>query len=244
MRASTIALPSILAAIVLACPRPAEAMSCIDHAWETMDVTLEGVTSGGEPVDPPAELKPLDQLLNSSSQGKSILFWEKENMGFAKFYELAETAQPTPGAASYLDAYSEWTLETGCHYEVSYTPILPGRYPFQEEHGSGGTTSAGVDDPVLIVPPDRETVTLEFEVAGVQYAARYEVTCAYFEWDGSKSCAITSTADGTPPPPPPVQPARAGCANCSTTGAPDLAAGSLALLVLVLSVAAWRRSRR
>ncbi|MBW2262249.1 MAG: hypothetical protein JRG91_09780 [Deltaproteobacteria bacterium] len=244
MRVTTSILVGGLAAIVLACPRLAEAMSCIDHAWETMDVTLEGVTSGGEPVDPPPELKPLDQLLNSSSQGKSILFWEKENMGFAKFYALAETVEPTPGVASYIDAYSEWTLETGCHYEVSYTPILPGRYPFQEEHGSGGTTSAGVDDPVLIMPPDRETVTLEFKLAGVQYAARYKVTCAYFEWDGSKSCAITSSANSTPPPPPPVQPARSGCANCSVTGAPDLPAGSLALLVIVLSFAARRRSRR
>jgi len=240
----------LLAAAILA-PAPAGAMSCIHHAWETMDVTLEGVTRDGEPVEAPPQLGTLDQLLNSSSEGESILFWEEETMGFAKFYHLEETFEPTPGVAAYIDSYSEWTLRTACKYTVRYTPILPGRYPFQEEHGDGSTTPKGIDDPVLVVPPDRETVTLEFSVGGVEYAARYRVTCAFFDWDKdrSRTCADTSPevtlVDGekviSPPPPPPVQPERSGCSSCAVTGSPDPA--SLALLAALGLAMLWGAGR-
>lgn len=227
-------------------PGRAESKSCIDHAYEQMDAELEGVTSGDKPVAPPPELKPLDRLLNSAEDGKWVLFTD-ESYGHGKFYELAETVEPTPGVASYIESWSEQQLETACGYSVSYTPIVPGRYTFVEEHSTGGKTSAGIDDPVLHISPDRRRATLEFSVKGVAYSAGYRITCAFFDWEnrGQKSCAMTGTPATPPPgPAPPVEPdGGAGCRSCSMQPAAPGSAGALALLVLTGALLLGRRRR-
>ncbi len=235
-------IPTVLAIVTLLSARDAKATSCIDHAWETMDVRIVGVTSNGEPVQPPLQLLPLDLLLNSSEKGRWILFTQKDSYDHGKFYEIAGTVQPTEGVSAYIEAASEWSLDTDCGYEVGYTPIVPGRYAFVEEHMGGGKVSKDIDDPVLSISADRLTATLEFSAGGVPYVATYRITCAYFDWTqpGTKNCALTGTA-GKPgehpiPEPLPSSPGR-GCASCSMS--PVSLPGTGCVLLGLLAALAW-----
>jgi hypothetical protein len=203
--------------ILLTLPDASHARSCIRHAWETMEVELIEVTSEGKVVEPPSALEPLDHLINSSEMGEWVLFNEEATMGFGKFYKLDEEVEATGEVAKYLALVSTWQLRTGCKYNVRYTPIVPGRYVFAEEHSGGGTVSKGIDEPVLHVSPDRSIVKLDFSVGGTAYTAHYKVSCAYFEWTGEpKSCVDYSAAAKSPPPTPPLRPyGRLGCAGCT-----------------------------
>ncbi len=170
----------------------ADARSCIDHAYEHMEVERVSVESGGKTVDAPPELHPLNEVLNSGYGGKGLLFWEKETMGFSKFYLLDRVSTPDVSVQSYLTSTAARTLETSCGYDVQYTPILPGEYPFAEEHLTGAKTSAGIDHPRVVVAPDRKQVELFFGVGPTEYRAVYRVTCAYFDWEtrGVKRCSL------------------------------------------------------
>jgi uncharacterized protein (TIGR03382 family) len=148
---------------------------------------------------------------------------------------------------SYIESWREQWLETACGYSVSYTPIVPGRYTFVEEHSTGGKVSVGIDDPVLHISPDRQEATLEFSVKGVEYSAGYRITCAFFDWEdrGHKSCAMTGTPAVPPPgPAPPVEPeGAAGCRSCSVQGRAAGPPGSLALLVVTAMLLLGSRRR-
>lgn len=182
-RSISFALACALAA--MSTERAAIAKSCIGHAYEHMEVELVAVRHDGKIVPKPPALLPLDQALNSGAAGKGILFWRHEDMGFAKFYQLERTDAPTPKVRAYLEAAATKRLKTSCGYDVAYTPILPGRYAFSEEHGDGAKTPKGIESPVLVVAPGRAELTLEFGVAGVRYEASYRVKCAHFTWEAS-----------------------------------------------------------
>jgi hypothetical protein len=167
---------------LLCVPARASARSCIRHAYETMTISLGGVFQGDKAVPRPPALLDLDELINSGDMGRGILLWQKQTMGFAKFYKLRTPAPPTPEAARYIESVSKDKLKTACGYPVSYTPILPGVYPFEQEHSDGARVPRGVEDPVLSISADRKRATLEFSIAKVRYRAEYQVTRAYFSW--------------------------------------------------------------
>lgn len=210
--------------LALSLSAPAAARTCTEHAYEQMDVVLLDVYEGDAKVPRPPELQDLDQLMNTGADGRSVLFWEKATLGFAKFYKLAEALPPTPNVGQYIADASKRKLMTGCNYEVPYTPILPGTYVFENEHRNGERVPIGVDDPVVVVAPGRDVVALGFTVKGRRYRAVYRVQCAYFDWNGvDKRCAPSEPSDidgamksaGAPPPsalsaaPAPSEPAPA-----------------------------------
>jgi hypothetical protein len=249
---------SALVALTLTASRAA-AMSCIDHAYERMAIQLAEVRRDDDVVERPPELGDLDEVLNSGERGRWILLWNKATMHPAKFYALAEEATATPTVKRYIAAESERWLRTGCGYRVPYTPILPGRYVFQEEH-AGGKTSRGIDEPVLYVRPGRGSLDLRFKIKGSSYRASYTVKCASFEWDKGSSCAPSEPSEpaaASPAPPPtstapaprpdpsavPVEPAPVrpgGCAACSAAapGTPPVLGAALLLATL-----GWRGAR-
>lgn len=221
------AAPRLLAAfaalaVALCTSARAAARSCIGHAYERMQIELAGVYRGDAEVPRPPELQNLDELLNSGAQGQGALLWEKATLGFAKFYQLTEPKEPTPKVGRYLRAASQRKLMTSCGYAVSYTPILPGRYAFDQEHRDGAKVPVGIDDPEIIVAPGRDKIELRFSLKGLRYRAVYLVKCAAFEWEGgAQRCAESEPSaidtpvkpDAAPPPdaaaPPPAEPAPA-----------------------------------
>ena len=185
----------VAVAMVLGAAARAEAMSCIDHAYEHMSVELVHVRRGGAVVPAPPELEPLDELLNSGEGGKAVLFWKKETMGFAKFYRLDRADPPSPKVRPYIDAAGMRSLRTSCGYAARYTPILPGRYVFSEEHRDGAKTPRGIDAPVLTVSPGRGEVVLEFGARGARYEAIYRVKCALFNWDANRDETVCAPSE-------------------------------------------------
>lgn len=168
------------------------AKSCIDHAYEHMDVVFVRVEEDGKEVTSPLkEIEQLNQLLNSAARGQWVLFWNKETSGFGKFYRLEKPLSPTPEQTAYIEGFTHAKLETSCDYEVDYTPILPGIYPFQEDHSTGKKTSEGSE--VLTISEDRQTVRLDFSISGRKYTAVYRVTCAHFDWTSRGVCGPGAT---------------------------------------------------
>lgn len=213
MRLAPVLVVAVTAALGGA--RPAAAKSCIRHAYERLVVEAVAVYVGDRKVEPPPELGALDELLNSSGGGKSVLFWHASTMEPAKFYGLERPFPPTPAVAAYLDASRRRELLTGCGYHVRYTPLAPGRYVFQEEHRDGSRVPKGIAEPVLLVAPGRDVVELRFRIGDRRYRAVYRVRCASFEWEPADQgrCApseptadleavlASATAQDTPTPP-------------------------------------------
>ncbi len=147
-----------------------------------MDLERTGVFVGAKAVTPPPELGALDEALNSDNQGKGLLLWEKATMGFGKFYTLTDAFTPDAAIAPWLTATAKRKLMTGCGYSVDYTPILPGRYVFDQEHLGGERTPKGVEAPEVLVAPGRDRLELRFGVRGRRFRAEYAIRCAWFEW--------------------------------------------------------------
>lgn len=190
MRRAALLLAAPLALAALLGSDRAEAMSCIGHAYERMKISLIEVQREGKVVQKPAELGDLDELLNSGNRGRGILMWNKATMSPAKFYVIAEESPAALRVAGYIASQGKRTLMTACRYAVPYTPILPGRYRFEQEHGDGSKTSRGIDDPTLEIRPGRSMAELRFKLGGRAHVARYAISCASFEWEkGRESCA-------------------------------------------------------
>jgi hypothetical protein len=192
MRTDRLAVLAGTLFLTLAIPiHEARARSCIDHAYEHMDLERTGVFIGAKPVAAPPELGALDEALNSDNQGKGLLLWAKSTMGFGKFYTLTEPFTPDAAIAPWLTATAKRKLMTGCGYSVDCTPVLPGRYVFDQEHLGGERTSKGVDAPEVLVAPGRDRLELRFGVRGKRFRAEYAIRCAWFEWTPNtpKQCA-------------------------------------------------------
>lgn len=235
---------------------PAAAKSCIRHAYEHMDLARLDVRSNNVLVEPPSELGAFDQLLNSGDLGKALLFqdrdgdWERARAWF----RAREAIEPSVAQRDHIEDSAVRTLSTSCGYPVRYTPILPGRYVYSEEYGGGPSTGA-ILPRHLTVSADRQRVTFEFSLGARNYEARYEVTCAYFDWerDAPRSCGPKEVhVDPAPAPasapvsrePPTISPpasaetppaAARGCA-LAPTRAPTAA-------LLILGLALLRRRR-
>lgn len=69
---------------------------------------------------------------------------------------LSDVFTPDPAIAAWLTATAKRKLMTGCGYSVDYTPILPGRYVFDQEHLGGERTPKGVEAPEVFVAPGRD----------------------------------------------------------------------------------------
>lgn len=188
MRRATIA-----GLLMLAVARPAAAKSCIRHAYETLDLQLEGVYEGDRRVGAPAALAGLDRMLNSGNEGKSVLVWNRATMAHAKFYRLTQPLEAAPAVAEYLKASAGRRLDTACGYSVGYTPVLPGRYAFDQEHSDGSTTPRDLAEPEVIVAPGRDVVEVRARIGERRLRAVYRVTCARFTWDKSETTACAPT---------------------------------------------------
>jgi hypothetical protein len=242
------------AALWLPAP-PTAARSCIDHAYEAMDLVRLEVRSGGAPVEAPPELGDFDELLNSGDQGRSLLFWDQDGdwQRAAKWFGVRKAIRPSPIQADYIEASSSRRLRTSCGYSVGYTPILPGRYTYVEEHA--GDSQTGLIAERLTVSADRQRVTFAFSVSGRAYEAIYEVTCAYFDWerDAPRTCGPKEAHDDTTEPvfdpptrePPPIEPPTPDLAEAPPPIAPRGCVVAppepLAALLLFGLLGLWRR---
>ena len=253
----------VLVALAWSAAAPAAAKSCIRHAYESMALRRLEVRADGRTVEPPPELGEFDELLNSGERGRALLFWDHDGDWrlAGKWFRGREASEASAVQRAWIEDRSARMLTTSCGYPVPYTPILPGRYRFSEEHVDGGKTSVGIDATHLVVAPDRQRVTLEFSAAGRAYEAIYEVTCARFEWEpgeadkcGPKEVHVdppptpaNEPASAEPPkiePPAPVAadaPPPVGARGCAVAPTGGPVPGSLLLLGLV---AALRRARR
>lgn len=189
---------AIAGLVVLAVARPAAAKSCIRHAYEHLDLQFEGVYEGDNAVEAPAALAQIDRLLNSENKGKNVLVWHQATREHAKFYRLERALTATPAVAEYIEWNARRSLSTSCGNSAPYTPVLPGRYVFDQEHGDGSRTPRGLGEPEVFVAPGRDIVEIRGTVGERRLRAVYRVTCARFKWGESEAnkCAPSEpTAD-------------------------------------------------
>ena len=248
---------------------PAEALRCVHHAYEQMALTLLEVKRGDQVVPRPAELGELDQLLNSGEGGRSVLLWStRGDTPAAKFYLLEHEVEAAPGVREYISAQRRRRRMTKCRFAIPYTPILPGRYRFHQNHLDDPEPSPGIEGTTLEIKPGRSLVELRFKLRGSPHVARYAVRCASFEWEKSAGTCAPSAPDSPSPdsaprpapapdapplppsaPPPAltveaVAPTTRGCAGCTTaTNSGVGSRGALALLALLALIARRRRRR-
>ncbi|MEZ4448896.1 MAG: hypothetical protein R3B09_05390 [Nannocystaceae bacterium] len=182
--------------VALGAVGPASARSCIRNAYERLQVERVGVFEGTQEVVAPPELEPLDTLYNSDG-ATGVLFWQERSMGFAKFYRLERTFPPTPAVAEYLEEARTRYLATSCGYPAAYTPIVPGRYLFEQEHGDGTKVSRRIAEPELWIAPGRDVLELRFRVGERRYRAVYKIVCADFKWTPKDEgrCAPTEVSE-------------------------------------------------
>ena len=230
--------PVIVVALALPwlAPAAAEARSCIGHAYETMALQRLDVRAGGVSAPAPPGLAAFDELLNSGEGGASLLFWNHASdwERGAKWFASRQAIEPTPIQAQHIAEVAARDLKTSCGYMVDYTPILPGRYTYKEDH-SGEPVSVGVDARSLEVTADRQRVIFTFVADGQEYEATYAVTCAHFDWEHKepRRCGPGGSATVGPDAPPAVE--GHGC---------DITEPPAAWLLVLVGVAVGRHRRR
>lgn len=192
------ALPALVlgfsAAAVLSASS-ANALSCVEYIEETLELHLASVTSEGEEVEALAGVDTLDQILTSGGNGEGLLFWAGDadaSEDHGKFYTLDMEIEPTEEVAEYIEEQSARRTGGSVCSGIPFRPVLPGVYLFSDNYLDPTGEPKHIDDPVVTIPADRETVVLEFNVDDTAYTATYEVEDFYFDYDES-GCGCSAT---------------------------------------------------